>query len=160
MRGKGFTLVEVVVAMLVMATAAFGIMGVLLSARKTQASSDRRQVANFYAQLLRETLKEYVIAYPSSGTPVSGDLTTLRTTINGSWFCPSSNTTCEKLPGDGCSWALDASCNPHTADSLLPAWFSGASGSIYNGHMTYTVTAGADGGKSVVINVTWTEPST
>lgn len=148
---EGYTLTETVIAILVIGIVVAGVAGGLLGARRNFSVSDRKQQANAFGLALRETLKQYMIAYEPAAEPDPRDLAALDLAMRGFMGCPAQ---CHKLPGDNCLWALEAGC-AHSADALLPAWFRAAP---YNGTMSYAVAVDRDA-RSVEISVDWTEPA-
>jgi len=163
---SGFTLVEVVIAMLVAAVVVTSVFSVSLTARKASAFSDRKIAANYAAKRLSDMLKNYVAADIS--TPGNGP--------NGNWCLPGTVCTgCAAAPA-GCAltscYALDmtsgctinATAATSGSTTLIPAAFTAAP---YNMTMTYTVKDenGSTGLGSlstarptVSITVNWTEP--
>lgn len=144
---RGYTLTEAMVATMIVGIIAVGLAAVLLfSAQQLQADRPADQSAA-YAQLLRETLKNYVIALGPTGTPSAQDLAALHGRNAGFMGCSAQ---CHKIPGDACTWAFEPGCD-HDASALLPASFRAAP---MSGRMSYQVTAGA-GGSGARIRVTW-----
>jgi prepilin-type N-terminal cleavage/methylation domain-containing protein len=159
---RGFTLIEVVAAMLVSCVMISAVFSVALSNKQTNARSDRRLVAAQAAQSLTLKLADYVTA-DASNTP-----TTLALAPGGLW----------SLPGDSlgnvyalCGTAAGTAHVLGAASPLVPTQISAAP---FNGTLTYTVTwaAGCNvacpGFLSAIpvvncqpkvdVKATWTEP--
>lgn len=148
----GYSLTESVVAIFIMGMVASAIGSTVLSVGKEQVVSDRRQQAAFYSDLLRQTLRGYVISDGGGTVPSAADLAELDLSMRGFLGCAAN---CQKIPGDACNWALAAGCK-HDASALLPAEFRA---DPIKGNMTYEVTTVGDG-RSVKIDVDWVEPET
>lgn len=146
---QGFTLVEVVVSILIVLISSAGIGAIVLFASKSRTISARQQQAAIAAQLLRDTLRNYVIAAPPGGSPAPQDLASLNSRLTGFLGCASE---CYKIPGDACAWAFQPGCT-HDATALLADQLrTGAPA----GRMTYTVVPEGRG-NAVQISVEWTE---
>ena len=140
--------------MLVMAMVSTGIFAVVLTARQNEVRSDRRQVAVVYAQQLNDVLQNYV---GIDVDPQVGDATHGYT-----YFCAVCGAQCNSygcplLTGDSCTGNAFATGCWHTADSLLPTWFSGQP---FLGHLCYNVTASGAFSTGLTLNnvqtkVTW-----
>lgn len=119
---RGFTLVEVVVAMLVTAVVVTSVFAVAMTVKRGTAVSERRVAANNAGKELLEKLKNYVT--PETGTwPGPG--------VGGSWRLPEDS--CGTCPA-GC-YALRVGCE-HDASSLIPARWRAAP---YNMTLRYQV---------------------
>ena len=164
---KGFTLVEVAVAMLIMAMVSTGIFAVLLTARTNQVQSDQRQSAIIYAQKLRDQLKNYQADYgqvadlnrvcqrmcgANCGTSacyarVTGD--------SGAGTC-GGGSTIHAFYNTTTSFATNCW---HRATGLLPTTFTSAP---FSARMCYKSTPVTVSGRSVPqvdIRVEWREPA-
>ena len=156
---RGFTLAEVVVAILVMAVVTLGIFAVVSSNRTATQKVDKKVRALFYSRQAMDKLKAYVTADSGAGGPTPN------------W----------RIPEDSCNaglgtctptcWALEA-CT-HDLTAMLPAACGPGvpfcSGSPINAKLSYTVTdLAADPGcgagqagpvpcKRVVFNMQWSE---
>lgn len=149
-QSAGYSLTESVVAILIIGIVASAISSTILSAGKEQSVSDRRQQAGFYSDLLRQTLRGYVVA-DQGALPTAQELADLHNSMRGYLGCAAN---CQKLPGDPCgNWALEPGCT-HDASVLLAPEFRALP---IGGKMTYEVSLGRDG-RSVKIDVDWTEP--
>ncbi len=153
---KGFTLVEVLLGILILAMVSFGLMSVILASRKTQSSSDRRQLSSLFATQLREALRNYDIADDRATKGATGNFLTLKNTTGGYALTGDVCASCAGV--GGVVWAFDAGTHNVTNSGLLPSWFTAAP---FSGTLTYTVTAVGSApniSRSVSVNVNWTEP--
>jgi prepilin-type N-terminal cleavage/methylation domain-containing protein len=122
-KAAGFTLVEVVIATLLLAVGVAGVFSVTLSARQQGKRHAGRDKINQYGRQLQEELKSYV-TYTHSDTP------NLPATSRG---LPRGQ---KKHPDDTCGeWALSTTC-AHDVTSMLPEDLKRAP---YNAKLTYTV---------------------
>lgn len=141
-RGRGgYLLVEMAVAMLLVALVTAGIMGVLLNVKQQGKKVQMKEQFSMQVNMLVHELKAYVTDDLSitDGAPGSPP-----------WHLPGDP--CPSLPSD--CWALEA--GEHDATSLLPASLKGAP---HNGTMTYQVTVDNSRGvpmRKVDVNVSWT----
>lgn len=134
----GFTLVEVVVAMLLILIAFSMITGTVLTGRQSEGRTVRRAQAAQAVRRVAEALKVYRTADSAVATGPGG-------TPNG-WG----------LPGDACTCAAFQD-GLHSLDSSVWAPDLAAQG----GSISYTVTTAATAlgpQPTVVFGVTWTEP--
>lgn len=138
-RQGGQTLIEVVIASLLLAMMTVPIMGAALSGRKLTARTSRRLQAAADARRAAEALKAYVVADP---TLVSGPGVGL-----GGWV----------LPGD--TSGLSALAAGH--HDLDPAtWLADLAAAPYNGTISYDVTVRStpQGPQpDAAFNVKWTD---
>ena len=142
----GYTIVEVVVAMLLSAVMISAVFSIALSGRQTTARSDRRLVAAQAAQSMMQRLKNYV----------TGDYSNAALGPNGSWTIAGDSDThgYALYPGTH-NFVKTSGIVP---DALMP----------YNGTLSYTVTqvtpltppncVTPQCQVSVSVTVTWTEP--
>ena len=131
--------------MLIIAMVSSGIFSVLLTSRTNEVRSDRRQQAVVFTQRLDSELQRY--SGDTAGANGTNDLCQRLCGNNcGTAGCYA------HLPSDSCSGggptinAYTAGCL-HTADSLLPSWFTGAP---FNGHMCYSAASCSMGGSPVM----------
>lgn len=146
----GFTLVEVVIAVLVSAMMVTAFFSVALTSRMTAGRTDHKQAATQEAKKILELLRNYV-------TDPAG--------YGGGWLAlPGSG----QLPGDTCGcYALQAGI--HNVTSLLDSAFVASVDPASPPTMVYTVTNPGSGtcpstavfldGKCVKVVVTWQERS-
>ena len=146
MRGeRGYTLVEIVVAVMLTAIMVASMMSLVLSSKRGSVKSDHRMIANEACRQLAAMLKGYVTADSAQST-IAGPAST--TAGAASW----------KLPGDSSAYAL--TCGAHVVNNatsgILPLWFAAAP---YNAAISYTVSnCGAGLPPRVDVTVNWTEP--
>ncbi len=134
----GFTLVEVVIATLLLAVGVAGVFSVTLSARQQSKRHAGRDKINQYGRQVQEELKSYV----------TGNINDTQGAPGGSWHHPSD--TCGE-------WALSANCI-HDVTSMLPADLKAAP---YNAKLSYTVTVenlGSLKTRRVDIKMKWDDP--
>lgn len=136
-KAAGFTLVEVLIATLLLAVGVAGVFSVTLSARVQSKRHAGRDKINQYGRRLQEELKSYVTADPSNLQGAPGN----------SWRHP--NDTCGQP-------ALSDACT-HDVTSMLPAELKSAP---FNAKLTYQVSTVAKTGglKKVEITMTWDDP--
>lgn len=153
---RGYTLVEVVVAMLLMAIMVSSVLSLALSSRQAGGKSDRRMEAARVSRELTGLLKNYVtgdpttnlIAGPNANNPVNSwslDDNTRVPPISDSCTCGGPNV-----------YALAP--GTHTITGFLPGWFAATP---YNATLKYYVGSETiDGSPAPQINVTvdWVEP--
>lgn len=134
---KGFSLIELTVAALLMAIMTASVFSVVLSSRLQKARADPRLNHNIYAQAVLDALRNYV-AYDPAKLP-----------NNGRWAAD----TCAACGGGNC-WALKEDC-AHDVSTLLPAEFR------FNYRLSitqwatlkYTVTILPSGGRTVTVTM-------
>jgi Tfp pilus assembly protein PilV len=139
-RDRGQTIIEAVVAMLIVMVAAGSVMGVLVTGKESAGRTVRRAQAAQAVQTLAEALKAYQTA-DTAAAPGPGPAGT----ANG-WG----------LPGDACGCAA-FSAGPHALNPAVWAPNLAAQG----GKISYTVAATATPlgpQPSVSFDVAWTEP--
>ena len=128
----GYTLVEVLVAVMLIATVVTSVFSLVLTAKMGVKKTGRRAEAMFLSRQYMETLKSFVTADVTQPGPFPG------------WV----------LPGDPCGcYALQNGI--HVMTAALPTTFRSAP---VNGQLTYNVTdvpCGASTCKSVTFNVSW-----
>lgn len=138
---RGFTLVETLVGVMLIAVVVTSVFSLVLTARMTSVKSERRGQAVLYQRRVLEALKPYVRADPSAPGPTA------------SW----------RLPGDTVNgWALAA--GGHDVSSWLSSKFCSLDPS--NCKLTYTVVdtpSGCDTDKTcmkqVSVNITYKDVS-
>ena len=138
-KSRGFTLVEVVIATLLLAVGVAGVFSVTLSARVQSKRHAGRDKINQYGRRLGEELKSYV---------TGADPLKIHQGLPGGEH---------KHPDDTCTqWALSETCN-HDVTSMLPQELRSAP---YNARLTYQVYAPAKAGdpRKVEISMTWSDP--
>ncbi|MBI4056701.1 MAG: type II secretion system protein [Elusimicrobia bacterium] len=143
---RGYTLIEMVMALFITGIVVTAVFSVVLSARATTNKGGRREAAFFYTRQAMDRLKAYVTADPTAAGP--GGV--------GVWT----------LPGDscgGCTWALQT--GDHDLTSWLPPCGVGVplcNGAPISAVLTYRVEAidfgGGIFGSSVTFSMTWNEP--
>ncbi|MBI4423360.1 MAG: type II secretion system protein [Elusimicrobia bacterium] len=146
----GFTLVELTVAVLILAIVSAGVLSAVLSSTVSAGRTESRWQASLAAERLRGALKRYVIAH-QGGEPSDRDLESLARQLG---CAPGRAADCVRLEGDGCRWALQAGC-AHDATALLRETLGREP---VTGRMSYTVADDPDGGKQVAIRVDWEGP--
>ena len=106
---QGFTLVEVIVAMMLLLIAISGVYAAMLTALTSFGSNEQRYQANIASRDLADTLKNYVTAdlAPVPGAPGSP-----------AWHLPGDS--CSGCPGGATCWAL-AVCTHDATQQLHPA---------------------------------------
>jgi len=159
---NGFTLVEIVVAMLLTAIMAGSMFSLALTARQGGARGFRKLVADQAARQLSEQLKSYVtIDYASTSGIAGPGRGANKWSMNDTTVVPNIQDDC----GTG-SWPTDCyalALGNHNIKGYLPAWFAAAP---YNATILYTVssaesiTYGTKTGNVLNVNVTtdWDEP--
>ncbi len=145
-RETGFTLVETLVAILLMAVVVMSVFSIALTSRTAGKKTSRKAIAGIYTKTVEEKLKSYI----------TGDLDSTTSGPNADWW----------IPGDACGncWALAPGA--HDMTSILPAVCTPnqpiCSGAPANATLTYTVVN--QGGcveagcrKRVEVKLDWTE---
>ena len=133
---RGYTLVETMIAMLLISVVVTSVFSLVLTARMTAKKSNRKGQAVLYVRRAMEALRAYV----TSDTTMAGP--TANWHINGD---------------TSAGWALNI--GSHDISSWLPAEFCAADPA--NCHLTYIVSAlpcGASTCRQVAFTVTWKEP--
>jgi type II secretory pathway pseudopilin PulG len=163
-RGQaGYTLVEVVVAVLLTSIMVTSVFSVALTSKQGGGKSDRKLVAAQAAKTVTSQLRNFVTGCDcdaDTGVCVAASCTVQGPTPRagvGSWYFndPANNVFDDR----GDVWALTSGRHVITGTGVLPAWFLAAP---YSGSVQYTVD------NSVVVNgrpmprvsldVVWTEP--
>ena len=132
---RGYTLVEVVVAMLLSAIMISAVFSVALTGRtQTSSRGDCQVAAAQAAQALLQRLKNYVAdpSYATSGITGPGP--------GGGWT----------IQGDGASYALSVGNHTTTDQKIIPASLSGAP---CNASISYTVFAGSPQQVNVTVSL-------
>ncbi len=140
---QGFTLIEVVVAMLITAVMVSSVFSVSLHTRRNDVRADRKLLAAQATRQLTSTLEEYVTADHSSAQSVSFS-------PGGSWAW--------QAPVTDSAGGYALAAGTHTLTHYLPSWFEAAP---YNAHAVYYVQVNSMGGSNnlwVSAAVTWAEP--
>ncbi|HVA66240.1 MAG TPA: prepilin-type N-terminal cleavage/methylation domain-containing protein [Elusimicrobiota bacterium] len=181
-KNRGFTLVEVVIAMLLTAIIVTGVFSLALTIRAGNVHTDRKLIADQYARQLSSVLKSYVTADCSASTVSMAP----KTAAGGhSW-----SLTGVASPGgvisDSCGGCYALAPGHHVLTNFLPSTAGAglplAESSPYNGRICYDVnysgactpdatctntaagapscqSATAAGPPSVCIDVYWNEPT-
>lgn len=142
----GFTLVETLIAVLLISVVVTSVFSLALTAKISSVKTERRASGMFYVRRTTEKLKAYVTADKTAATAVA-----MGAPVN--W----------KLPEDSCNsglgtcpavcWALDV-CT-HDVTAMLPAALSAAP---INAKLAYTVSSACDScAKTVTFSYTWDE---
>ncbi len=145
-KNGGFTLVEVVIAMLLTAIIVSGVFSLALTIRSGNVQTDRKLIADQYARQLTSMLKSYVTA-DCTGNPATTAMAPLNASGVHSWSL--SNV---EGPGGLISDSCGASCYAlesgyHVLTNFIPPAASNAelnSGSPYNAKICYNVDYGGD----------------
>lgn len=159
----GYTLVEVIVAMLISCIMVTAMFSVALTQKAGSGKSDRRILANQGAAQITAMLKGFVTGCgcdPSTGvcSNTNGDCTMLTgpNTANAgvaTWYMNGGGIT------DSMGNVYALTYGAHTLTGVLPAAFEAAP---YNARVVYTVsntqTVNGRPVPQVVVNVNWTEP--
>ncbi len=141
----GVTMVETLVAVLLMSVVVTSVFSLALSSRVAATKTSRKGIAGFYIRRAQEKLKPYVTADTTLGVEGPGG------TGAAAW----------RLPEDACAGSYGncpANCDAldvctHDVTAMLPG---GLTGAPINMRMTYTVTnAGTTGRKKVAFDVSW-----
>lgn len=131
---KGFSLVEVTIASLIIAIGTTAILSVATTSKMQLKRSDTKEQMNQQARRLVEELKNYV--KPASYTGAGGP-------NGGSWA----------FPGDTAGgWALGP--GDHDVTANLPASLRNAP---VNAKLLYTVTVDAGGNRRISVSMKWDE---
>ncbi|MDX6770257.1 MAG: type II secretion system protein [Elusimicrobiota bacterium] len=162
-RRAGYTLVEVVIAVLLTSIMVTSVFSVALTSKQGGGKSDRRLVAAQAAKRMTSQLRNFVTGCDCNAT--TGVCSAASCTIQGptpragvaSWYLNDPTNAVNDSRGD--VWALASGVHTITGTGVLPAWFLAAP---FNGSVQYTVD------NSVVVNgrpvpqvtldVVWTEP--
>lgn len=165
----GFSLLEVLVAVLLTAIIVTGTFSGLLTTRKNAGRSDNRVLAAIAQRQLLETLQNYQTA-----SNLGSDATSGPGGGGNSWHLPGD--ACKPCSGPNCSpscgsnacaascYALDVACAHTVTTQYMPARLQNPP---LNGQMCYTVTdeSGAGGGDltkfqpRVNVYILWNEPA-
>jgi type II secretory pathway pseudopilin PulG len=143
---SGYTLVEVVIAMLLTSVMVTSVFSVALTAKSGGGKGERSLMATQGAKQISNLLKNFVtgdtattITYPPGVAANGWGLTG----VNGiTDTCPDASTNC---------WALAP--GTHTLAGVFPAAFEAAP---YSARVTYFVAGGSP--PNVIVTATWTEP--
>lgn len=158
-RSNGYTLVEVVIAMMLMAVMVSSVFSVVLSTKQSGGKSDRKLAASQASKEMTTMLKGFV-SDPTArglGEPIDGP-----NTNNGvnEWALDDATQsppiTCAHGTLGPNHYALAA--GTHTVTGVLPSWFAGPP---YLGTMRYFVNVAVVNGQDVpqvAVQVDWTEP--
>lgn len=184
-RTGGYTLVEVVVALLISAIMVTSVFSVAITAKQSGGKSDRHLIATQTSRLVTSTLRNFVTgcacdfstgACATTGVgacTISGPMPGACSlggsvpTCTSSWSFNNGGTGVADALGNvyalkltpGCATTGGAPC--HVISGLLPAWFSAAP---YSATVSYNVSnpnGYAPGGRpvpKVSVYVNWTEP--
>jgi len=141
-RNRGFTLVEVVIAMLLTAIIVTGVFSLALTIRSGNKRTDRSLIADQYARQLTSMLKSYITADCSANTVSMAPKTAAG---NHSW-----SLTGVEGPGgiisDSCASCYALKSGYHVLSNFIPASTSEAltSNAPYNAKICYDVDYGGD----------------
>lgn len=142
----GYTLVEVVIAMLLTAIMVTSVFSVSLTAKQGGGKGGRKLLASQGAKQIANQLRNFV----TGDTSVS--LANPPGSAFGGWGLTGVGGITDNCPGGGTScWALQN--GTHTLTGVLPAAFEAAP---FNARVSYYVTN--TNPPSVTITTTWTEP--
>lgn len=162
---KGYTLVEVVIAMLLTSIMVSSVFSVALSAKQAGGKAERRLAAAQVTKQVTSMLKNYVTGDQNSVTP--GLMGPNANNGTNRWSIVDATVTpqicvCSGIPG-GCVPSCAAS--PYaltpgtwTVSGILPSWLAAAP---YNGTLKYYVgneTVSGDPVPQINVTVDWTEP--
>jgi len=147
---RGYTLVEIVVALLLSCVMISAVFTIALTAKQSTGVSERRQAAAQATQALLQNLKAYV-ADPNY--VVSGDSDILGP-------CPAGNAratwslNCRGITDSRGSNAWALADGNHGVTGILPPWFVAAP---YGATLNYSVSPGGFGGqqRQVSVTVSW-----
>lgn len=162
-RQAGYTIVEVVVAVLLTSIMVTSVFSVALTSKQGGGKSDRKLVAAQAAKTVTSQLRNFVTGCDCD--PVSGACSAASCTVQGptprtgvaSWYLhdPANNV----FDSMGDKWALTTGVHRITGTGVLPAWFLA---DPFNGYVEYTVDNSADvNGRpmpKVSLDVQWQEP--
>lgn len=164
-RRAGYTLVEIVIAVLLTSIMVTSVFSVALTAKQGGGKADRKLLAAQTARRMTNFLKNYVTGCDCN--PTTGACSAASCTIDGpnvargpnnvaTWYL---NAPPAVVDSRGDVWALASGEHRVTGTGVLPAWFLAPP---YNGRVVYTVD------NSVVVNgrpvsgitldVQWDEP--
>jgi prepilin-type N-terminal cleavage/methylation domain-containing protein len=145
---KGFTLVEVIVAVLITAVMVSSVFSISLSSRRGNLRADHKLIAAQATRQLSATLQNYVTADNTVATSIGGQAGFQAP--GGTW----------QFPGDSVGYALEP--GSHTATGYLPGWFEAAP---YNARAMWFVSCTGTcppdpsaGAPWISVAVTWDEP--
>ncbi len=145
---RGTTLVEVLVAILLVAMVTLSVFSVTLTSKRLGGKAERKIAAANAAKRVLERLKNYISADPTAATASYAP--------GGDWGFRDGSMQDSCYP----RYALDPGCVPHDVSSFLPAPLRLPP---YNMRMIYTVTADFPPGDpnfrpTVNVRVDWDEP--
>lgn len=170
-RAAGYTLVEIVVAVLLTSVMVTSVFSIALTAKTGGTKSDRKIVAAQAAKRMTSQLKNFVTGCscdPASGAcgadcALAGFLGPTPRAGAASWYLNDPTNNVNDSRGD--VWALASGVHNITGTGVLPAQFLAAP---YNAYITYTVDNSAYASGScgascrpiprVTLDVVWSEP--
>ncbi|MBI3547433.1 MAG: type II secretion system protein [Elusimicrobia bacterium] len=133
-RNAGFTLAEVMIAILLTAIVVTSVFGVCITAKQTSTRYDKKIVAKNAAQQVLAKLENYVAAANDS----SASVLELSGPNQACGACGATSTWTLPIPSDVCGGCVHAlASGAHTVTTLLPSKYQV---SPYSMTMTYTVT--------------------
>ena len=159
----GYTLVEVVIAVLLTSIMVTSVFSVALTSKQGGGKMDRRLIASQAGKQVSGSLRNFVTGCSCNAT--TGACSAVSCTIQGptprggvaSWYLNDPANNVNDSRGD--VWALAAGLHTITGTGVLPAWFLAAP---YNANVQYTVdNSVVVNGRpvpQVTLNVVWTEP--
>ncbi|MBI3300195.1 MAG: hypothetical protein HYZ75_18665 [Elusimicrobia bacterium] len=142
---RGTTLVEVVIAILILSVVVAGFSSGLYAAIAGTKQGDARQQASLSARQLQEELKNYVTADPTTAEGAPG---------SPPWHLPGD--ACTGCAGGSACWALTEACT-HDVSGRLPEEYRTG----YLMTLRYRVDLVSSGGETlreVAIDVDWQSP--
>lgn len=159
----GYTLVEVVIAVLLTSIMVTSVFSVALTSKSGGGKSDRKLLASQAAKRMTSQLRNFVTGCDCD--PTTGACSAASCTIQGptnrggvaSWYL--NDPANEVYDSRGDVWALASGAHTITGTGVLPQWFLN---SPYFGSIQYTVdnSAMVNGRpmSRVTLDVVWTEP--
>lgn len=164
-RRAGYTLVEVVIALLLSSVMVTAVFSVALTSKQGGGKSDRKLVASQASKRVTAALRNYVTGCSCDATTgfcgadcgfAGFEGPTPRVGV-ASWYFNDPGNAVNDSRGD--VWALASGVHNITGTGVLPQWFLNAP---YNGYVSYSVNNSqvVDGRPvpQVTLNVIWTEP--
>ncbi len=156
MKARGYTLVEVVVAMLLIAVMVSSVISVALSAKQGGGKTERRLIAARASKHLTAMLKTYV-ADPSIAVTTATAASWGPGTGTNKWSLDDGTINDNDINGSPCVDCYALAPGTHTVLGILPSWFEAAP---YGARIKYYVNNPLSAGQGTPVSVTvdWTEP--